>query len=183
MVCVDLLHEVGPDGQGHGGALSHAHGVEVYVAILASYPAAADELWGEAYEPGVGVAVGCSGLSAYFAFDVVLVAQSSGGAVVDHSAQHLDHLVGAFGADDLVHAWLEVGDDVAFVVLDACDEERGGAYAVVGEGCVGADHLGYRHLAGAEAERHGGVYVGVVDAEVVEQGDELLGREFAHEVG
>ncbi len=59
---------------------------------------------------------------------------------------------------DLVHAGLEGGYRVAFVVLDAAHKERRGPDAVVGKGGIGAHHLRHTHLARTQTEtssRHG----------------------------
>ena len=56
-IAIDLLHEISPNRQSHRGTLTHAHGVEMDVAILAAYPNTTDKLRREAHEPGVGITV------------------------------------------------------------------------------------------------------------------------------
>ncbi len=76
-VGINLLHEDGPDRKRHGGSLSHTHGVEVDIAVLASYPAATYQLRSEANKPSVTVVVGGTRLGTYLSLQVIAVAQSS----------------------------------------------------------------------------------------------------------
>ena len=102
---------------------------------------------------------------------------------VDNTLQEHEHLISTLGADDLVHARLELHDEIALVVLDARDEHRCRADAVIGKCGVGADHLSNRHFARSEAERHRGMDIRIVDAIFVQQVDKLLRIELTHQIG
>ena len=101
-VGVDFIHVHRPDGQRHARPLAVVHGVEVDVSLLAAHPAARDEGGDEAHEPSVGVAVGRAGLAAHVGLYAIAEADAAARALVDHGAEHINHLVGTLAAQRLV---------------------------------------------------------------------------------
>ena len=73
--------------------------------------------------------------------------------MVNDGLEHIDHLVGIVLADHLIHHRLEVGHHLTVAVLDARDEHRRIADAVVGKGRIGAHHLPHAGLVSTETER------------------------------
>ena len=115
-----------------------------------------------------------TGLAAYLALEIVFIAYASTRSAVNHSTQHIEHLVGTLLTDHLVHARLEMGNDIDLIVLDLCDEHRCTADAVVDEGGICTHHLAHRNLARTEAQGHRGMYVGILYTIIIEQINKLL---------
>ena len=153
------------------------------VAVFAAHPAATDKLRRESHEPSIGVAIGGTRLAANLALDVIAMADAACSTSVDNTLQEHEHLVSTLCADDLVHARLELHDEIALIVLDARDKHRCRADAVIGKCGVGADHLSNRHFARSEAERHRGMDIRIVDAIFVQQVNKLLRIELTHQIG
>ena len=153
-VGINLLHEDSPDRQSHGGSLTHTHGVEVDVALLAAYPATAHQLRSKGDEPTVAVVVGSTRLGTNLALQLISVAQAAGSTVIHHAHHHVEHLHGIVGTDHLVHSRLEGSNGVTLVVLNAAHEHRSCADAVVGKGGIGTHHLAHAHFARTQAQAH-----------------------------
>ena len=152
------------------------------VAVLAAYPATAHKLRSEAHEPCVGVAVCGTGLGTDLARKVISEAQTSAGTAVYYALQKHKHTVSALGIYHLVQTRLEIGYDIALIILDAAHEHRSRTYALIGECGVSAHHLSHRNLARTETESHRGHYLGVVNAKVVKHRNKLLRIELTHKV-
>ena len=174
VVGIKLLHVICPYRQSHSGTLSHLHGVEVDVAIVAAYPHSTDKSGSDTHKPCIAIVVGSTGLATYLALEIVFIAYASTRSAVNHSTQHIEHLVGTLLTDHLVHARLEMGNDIALIVLDLCDEHRCTADAMVDEGSICTHHLAHRNLARTEAQGHRGMYVGILYTIIIEQIDKLL---------
>ena len=116
------------------------------IAVVATYPAATYKLRGESHKPSVAIAVGSTGLASYLAREVVLIAQSACRTTIDYSLEQHKHLVGTLLAYHLIHTGLEIGDDIALIVLNTAHEHRSSTYAMIGKCGIGAHHLCHSHL-------------------------------------
>lgn len=149
-------HEFAVDGEGHGGALAEADGVEVDVGVVGADAYADDEAGSEADEPAVDVMLGGARFSGDFVVQPVAGAESASGAFVDDGGEDVAHEVGFFGGDGFVaDAGFGAVDDFAVAVPDFREVVLRDEDAVVGECHEGVDHFlkgDVRH-----AQRQGGV--------------------------
>ena len=133
---IHLLHEDSPDRQRHSGTLPHTHGIEVDIAILTAYPAATYQLRSKGDKPSITVVIGGTRLGTYLSLQLITVAQSSCRTIIHNAHHHGEHLHGIVGTDHLIHSWLEGGDGVTLVILDAAHEHRSRTDTMVGKGCI-----------------------------------------------
>src|SRR3712207_5871597 len=99
------------------GSLPHSHGIEVDVTLLTTNPAATDKLRREAHKPCVAVAVGRSGLASNLPFEIIFIAETPCGTLIDNSFEQYKNFIRTLRTDDFIHTSLETSHDVALIVL------------------------------------------------------------------
>ena len=139
--------------------MSQTTALEVDAAVFAAYPRTDAELRTDGHEPGVGVAVGRSGLAAEIGVaeeraSVVGGGERGGGAarIMRTGHEHLLHEVCALHGDDLRGLAVVGIDFVAVFVYDACDHDGIVVPAVVCNHAIGVEQFGQLHVAGAQSQ-------------------------------
>ena len=184
LVLVHLLHKQAVERQREARALAVGAGAEVDAAVFAAYPHAANQVGGDAHEPGVGVVAGGAGFGPDFIGKLEAGVQDGAGATGFGGAglQHVGHQVSGFLAEHFLGLGHKFAQYVAVFVLDAGDHERGRPHALVDERGVGPAQLVDVAVRRAEADGRYRVNRGR-DAEPLGVADNYFRRELHHQPG
>ena len=90
----------------------------------------------------------------HLTFQPIAETQATTRTAVNNGPKHIEHLMSTLLADDFIHTWLELSNDISFVVLNFSNEHMGSTDAVVGKGGIGANHFAHRNLTRTKTQSH-----------------------------
>ena len=143
------------------------------IAIITTNPTSIDKIWSKTNKPRIAIIISGTRLTSQLSLQVIFETQTTCSTTINNVAEHIYHLMSTLFADNLVHTWLELSNHISFIILDSCNKHTSSTYTMINKSGISTCHLTYTDVAGTETEGGAGEDVGIVEAVVAQDLQEV----------